>query len=82
MRDTLKTIASLRAALTLDESRFKHLTSAHRKALRDLQRTSSTKEAHRFESLTPAQHEVLAAAVPLKRGRVVSSLLSSTECRE
>jgi hypothetical protein len=43
----LKTIADLRAALALDESRFKHLTTAHRKALREVQRSVSTAEKER-----------------------------------
>lgn len=140
----LKTIADLRAALALDESRFKHLTVAHRKALRELQCSVSisrmprhtvtvdvieaekernmdilrrlTKpltdaEADRltaerirgilrrqgrteaevnellssveqgFEPITPAQYEVIAAAAPAKRGRVVSSLLSNTKLK-
>lgn len=47
MRDMLKTIADLRAALALDESRFKHLTVAHRKALRELQRSVSKAERER-----------------------------------
>ena len=82
MRDLLKTIAALRATGALEEERFKHLTAAHHKILRELQRTSSTNEEHEFESLTSAQHEAIAAAAPLKRGRIVSSLLSNTERKE
>jgi hypothetical protein len=145
MRAALKTIAGMREAGKLDEERFKHVTAAHHKILRELQRSVSISRMHKhtvtvnvteaekerhmdilrrltkpqtdaeadrltderirgilrrqgrtqaevdellssveqgFELITPAQHEVIAAAAPPTRGRVVSSLTSKEKSKE
>lgn len=48
MRELLKTLVDLHAAVALasDELRFRHLTAAHQKALRELKRARATKETN------------------------------------